>query len=55
MKDLPKTANTVWCFHAQIKNVEIDDNHNDIVNDENNEVQNKGFSWVQCLMELRDG
>ena len=55
MKDLPKTANIVWCFHAQIKNVEIDDNHNDAVYDENNGVQNKGSSWVQCLMELRDG
>ena len=33
----------------------MDNNHNNVVNDENNGVENKEFSWVQCLMELRDG
>ena len=55
LKDLPKTTNTVWCFHAQIKDGKMDNNHSNIVNDDNNGVQNKGFSWVQCLIELRDG
>ena len=33
----------------------MDNNHNDIVNDENNGVLNKGFAWVQRLMGLHGG
>jgi hypothetical protein len=36
LKDLPKTTKTVRCFHAQINNGKMDNNHHDIVNDENN-------------------
>jgi hypothetical protein len=38
LKNLPKTANTVWYFRAQIKNRRMDNNYNNIVNNENNGV-----------------
>jgi hypothetical protein len=48
LKDLPKTTNTVWCFHAQIKNGR-----------KWTMMKTTGFKirilWVQYPMELRNG
>jgi hypothetical protein len=39
LKDLPKTANTVWYFHAQVKIMKkVDNIYINVVNNENNGV-----------------
>jgi hypothetical protein len=52
LKDLPKTTNTVWYFHAQIKNGKMDNIYNNVVNNVNNQVWKRVFLWVQCRMDL---